>query len=142
MKHRSVSAWFAIACLTVAGSAVAHAAGHEAVARSHSTMAGGKSVTLKGELVDTGCYASHDGKGAKHQACAAKCIANGMPMGLLTADGTVYLVTLDHDNLDPYNQLKGLASQMVAITGPVATRGGMKTIQASEVKSLAGVSAK
>ncbi len=101
-----------------------------------------KATTLKGELVDTGCYLSHGAKGEKHVECATKCIANGMPMGLLTDKGTVYLITLSHENADPYNQLKTMAGQMVEITGPVSTRGGLSSIEADEVKAAATAAAK
>jgi hypothetical protein len=58
-------------------------------------------TTLKGEIVDTGCYIAHEAEGEKHVGCANKCIAGGMPMGLLTADGKLYLITLDHEMADP-----------------------------------------
>ena len=44
-----------------------------------------KPVTLKGEIVDTGCYIAHGAMGEKHKDCASKCIANGMPMGNASA---------------------------------------------------------
>jgi hypothetical protein len=92
---------------------------------------------LTGEVVDTGCYLGHEARGEKHKACATKCIASGMPMGLLTAQGELYLITMSHENADPYNQLKGMAAQTVEISGPVSSRAGMKAIQADAVKLLA-----
>jgi hypothetical protein len=62
------------------------------------------------------------------------CIANGMPMGLLTADGSLYLITLNHSNADPYNQLKGWAAEKVVVTGVTSTRNGVKAIEADAVK--------
>ena len=98
-----------------------------------------KQVTIKGEIVDTGCYLGHGARGEKHKGCASKCIAGGMPMGLLTSDGTLYLLTLDHDNADPYNQAKDMAAQTVEITGTMLSRSGMKAIDVSGVKPLAAV---
>ena len=72
-------------------------------------------------------------KGAGHVSCATKCLAQGMPMGILTSNGTLYLVTLDHDNADPYNDLKGLAGKDVTVTGEMLTRSGMKAITATSV---------
>ena len=92
-----------------------------------------KPVTLKGELVDTGCYLGHEAKGEGHKACATTCIAGGMPMGLLTADGTLYLLTLSHDNADPYKAAKEMAAKMVEITGPVMERGGLKAIEVTAI---------
>jgi hypothetical protein len=125
MKRLFVVAGLLAMTLGVPGAALAKTA----------AAAPAKPATLKGELVDTGCYLSHGARGEKHIECATKCIANGMPMGLLTSDGTVYLVTMSHDNADPYNSLKTMAGKMVAITGPLATRGGMKSIEADEIKA-------
>ena len=90
--------------------------------------------TLLGEVVDTGCYLGHEAKGEKHIGCATKCINGGMPMGLLTDDGTLYLITLNHDNADPYNQLKGMAGKRVTLTGSVMSRGGMNGVDVTGVK--------
>lgn len=100
-----------------------------------------KPVTLKGEIVDTGCYIAHGAMGEKHKDCASKCIANGMPMGLMTADGKLYLLTLDHDNADPYNQCKTMAGAMVEVTGTVAERNGVKAIDVTGVKAVATAAA-
>ena len=103
-------------------------------------MAGHKAEaakTLTGELVDTGCYLGHGARGAKHVEYATKCINGGMPMGLLTSDGTLYLVTLNHDNADPYNHLKAMAGKTVSVTGTVMARNGMKAIDVTEFKSAA-----
>ncbi len=93
-----------------------------------------KPQTITGEVVDTGCYLGHSARGAKHVECATKCIAQGMPMGLLTSNGTLYLLTLNHDNADPYNQLKELAGKTVSVTGVVMSRSGMKGIDVSEAR--------
>ena len=91
--------------------------------------------TVVGELVDTGCYLGHMGKGAGHADCATMCIKRGMPMGVLTHTGVLYLVTMDHDNPDPYNKLKDMAGKNVAVTGHVYNRSGMTAIEIDSVKS-------
>jgi hypothetical protein len=115
-----------IALAACAGPALAHDAHH---------MAGQKVLkkSITGEVVDTGCYLGHAARGEKHISCATKCLNQGMPMGLLTSNGTLYLVTLDHDNADPYNHLKTMAGKTVTVTGELMTRSGMKAIEASEV---------
>ncbi len=44
-----------------------------------------KPVTIQGELIDTACYVASDGdaKGKDHAACAKKCMATGIPAGIL-----------------------------------------------------------
>jgi len=96
-----------------------------------------KPTTLKGEVVDTGCYTAHGASGEKHKECGAKCVANGMPMGLLTKDGKVYLLTPDHDSADAYNKLKDLIDAQVEVTGIVSERGGIKAIDVTDVKPAA-----
>ena len=93
--------------------------------------------TITGEVVDTGCYLSHAAHGEKHVECATKCINQGMPMGLLTDNGTLYLITMNHDNADPYNNLKAQAGKKVSITGTILSRNGMKAIEAEEFKPMA-----
>ena len=117
----------------------AHPAGHSIGA--HTKAAGGPR-TITGELVDTGCYMAHSGHGEKHIPCATKCIANGMPMGLLTSDGTVYLLTMDHDNVDPYNDLKTMAGKMVSVTGTMVARGGLKGLEVTSSKLAAASASK
>src|SRR5260370_1039338 len=52
----------------------------------------GKIVTLVGEIIDISCYTSLGKHGTKHRDCGQKCLKNGQPIGLLTKDGTVYLL--------------------------------------------------
>jgi hypothetical protein len=112
--------------LLAAGIAVAASAQAHEVAK-HQT-------TVMGELVDTGCYLGHNGQGAGHAECAALCINGGMPMGVLTRQGTLYLVTMNHDNPDFYNKLKKMAGKTVAVTGTVFSRSGMKAIEVTTFK--------
>lgn len=91
--------------------------------------------TLTGEIVDTGCYLGHGAKGEAHKSCALKCIAGGMPMGLLVGD-TVYLLTMSHEDADPYNKAKEMAASMVEVTGPVHEMSGMKSIEVTAIKEV------
>src|SRR5689334_9085802 len=122
----------------VAGAAVL--ASTLALAHSASEMKGmamAKPTTMTGEVVDMGCYMAHTATGEKHLSCATKCIANGMPMGLLTANGKLYLITLDHDDYDPYNKLKDWASKQVTLTGVVSERAGMRSIDVTAAQLIA-----
>ena len=98
----------------------------------HATKSS-RATVLTGEVVDTGCYLGHAARGEKHVECATKCINGGMPMALLTKAGTLYLLTMNHDNADPYNSLKGMAGKTVSVKGVVMQKGGMKGIDVSEV---------
>ena len=126
MKRLTVLA-FSLALMITALPAIAHQGHH---------VAGEKVVTktITGEVVDMGCYLGHAARGEKHVSCATKCLNQGMPMGLLTSNGTLYLVTLDHDNAYPFNGLKDMAGKNVTVTGELLTRSGTKAIEASKVQ--------
>jgi hypothetical protein len=54
--------------------------------------------TVTGEIVDFSCYLQVGKHGEKHRDCAQKCFRNGQPIGLLTSDGTMYmLMEEEHD---------------------------------------------
>ncbi len=105
-----------------------------------SAKAAPKVQTWTGEIIDMGCYIGHGAKGEKHKDCATKCIANGMPMGLLTKEGKLVLLTMNHDNPDAYNQCKEWAASMVEVTGTLSERNGIKAIDVTGAKPAAAVS--
>ena len=72
-----------------------------------------KPQSWSGEVVDLGCYMGHGAKGEGHKECGLKCVANGMPMGLLVGGNKVYLLTMSHDNADPFNACKGMVGQQI-----------------------------
>jgi hypothetical protein len=106
-----------------------------AMAAEQPAKAAAKKMALKGEIVDLGCYLGHGARGADHKACATKCIAGGMPFGLLTAEGKLYLLTMNHDNPDPFNKCKDLAAETVVVTGTVMQRNGVMAVDVADVKS-------
>ena len=103
--------------------------------KAEKAEAAAKPATMSGELVDMGCFVGHGASGEKHTECAAKCIAGGMPMGLLTKEGNLYLLTMAHGNADPYNKLKEMAGKQVKVTGPANERAGMKTLEVASAES-------
>jgi hypothetical protein len=59
---------------------------------------GAKEATVVGEIIDFSCYLQIGKHGEKHRSCAQKCFQNGQPIGLLTKDGTLYmLMEEEHD---------------------------------------------
>ena len=93
-------------------------------------------VTLQGEVLDMACYVGHDAKGDDHAGCAKMCVKGGQPMGLLTADGTVYLLYAGHDDSSAYDKTKDFAGTKVEINGKAATNAGFKGIEVQSVKEL------
>jgi len=126
-----------LVAVVAASSFAISAAADQKAAGAKEAKAESKATTLKGEIVDMGCFIGHGARGEKHSDCAAKCIAGGMPMGLLTDKGTVYLLTMNHDNPDAFNQCKEMAAAMVELTGTLGERGGLKAMDVTAVKPMA-----
>src|SRR5438034_1164409 len=68
-------------------------------------------VKVQGEVVDMACYMAKGSKGAAHKACAQMCAKKGVPIGLLTDAGEIYLLLDDHNNADPYDDARKLAGE-------------------------------
>lgn len=91
-------------------------------------------MTVKGEVLDMNCYMDHGAHGAKHAQCAATCIKNGSPVGILGTDGKVYLVVADHSNENPYDEIRKYAAQNVQVSGRYANRNGVQALIIESVK--------
>jgi len=58
----------------------------------------GKPITAIGEVVDFSCYLQLGKHGEAHRSCGQKCVQNNQPIGLLTQNGTLYmLMPEEHD---------------------------------------------
>jgi hypothetical protein len=49
-------------------------------------------AAVTGEVIDLACYYADGASGPGHAACARRCIASGLPVGLKANDGTIYLI--------------------------------------------------
>lgn len=74
---------------------------------------------LSGEVLDLACYIAKGAKGPSHTRCAATCAEHGMPLGLLTGDGKVYILYPKHGAEEGFEQVKKLAGQNAKVTGTV-----------------------
>lgn len=92
-----------------------------------------KTVTIQGEVVCLSCYLSHNAKGESHAKCAIACIKKGLPMGILTDDGKLFVMLEDHAKADAYQQLKKSAAKQVTVTGIVYARSGVTGIAVQKV---------
>lgn len=94
-----------------------------------------KTATLKGEVLDMSCYMGHGAKGSGHKQCAEMCLKKGLPAGLLTSSGQVYLLVEDHDKADAYSTVIKHAADQVEVTGKVANKNGVQALVVEEVKA-------
>ena len=86
--------------------------------------------TVTGEIVDLMCYADHGAMGDKHASCAAKCIKDGGPVGILS-DGKAYLVVGDHKPMN--DQLSEYAGKTITLKGKLASKGGIAVLENVEI---------
>ena len=119
--HRSISRLFVV---TLALAALAGAGRAQ------------EAVTVQGEIVDLACYMSKGSKGPQHRSCAQMCAKKGVPIGLLTDAGEVFLLVDDHDDPDHYDTAKKLAGDRAEISGKKYAKGGMSTIVVGGAKGL------
>ena len=89
-------------------------------------LEGGKAATVTGEVVDVSCYLQLGKRGEAHIACGSKCIANGQPIGILDAEGQLYIVMAEehHPRRDGQVELKTVLGPLLAKT---VTLNGMMT---------------
>lgn len=87
-----------------------------------------KPVTMTGEVIDLYCYMGHQSKGAEHAKCATSCITKGIPVGFLTADGTMYII-VGKDHASANAEVAPFAGRQSTITGKVMENNGVKAIQ-------------
>jgi hypothetical protein len=95
-----------------------------------------KTVTVKGEVIDTYCYALMGAKGESHRQCAIDCFKAGIPAGLLE-NGTnkvfVLLPNKDKTSL-PQNDILEKMGRQASVTGKVYTSGGSNFLTVESIK--------
>lgn len=89
---------------------------------------------IVGEIVDIDCYMRNEARGESHQRCAEACIQAGVPMGLVSTDGQVYLVVEDKNGKEAYETLKKWGAERVRITGDIRQRNGIQSISVKEAE--------
>jgi hypothetical protein len=91
----------------------------------------GSEITVTGEVLDMACYLDHGAQGDKHAGCAQKCISSGLPVGLKSTEGTVYLLIGEHkpanDTLAPY------AAKTITVKGKFVSRDGVNLLENIEI---------
>jgi hypothetical protein len=95
-----------------------------------------EAVTVQGEILDMACYMAEDKKGPSHKSCAQMCAKQGVPIGILTDAGEVYLLIEDHSNNAPYESVKKLAGMRAEVSGKKFVKQGVASIQISADKGL------
>ena len=98
-------------------------------AEAQMSMAEGHEVEFTATVVDLSCKVVFDLSGDDHRMCSQVCADNGVPLGLLSDNGTFYLpVSAAMPGKGGNALLKNHAEHKVTVKGKVIERGGMNTI--------------
>ena len=94
-----------------------------------------KQIELRGEIVDLHCYVAEGDKarGADHAACARRCLEQGQPMGLVSDDGTLWVLSAWHLSSNAYDTAKQLAGKQVVVEGVASERKDVHTLELRRV---------
>ncbi len=114
---------------------------------SSSANAAAKMVEIKGEVIDTWCYFSgvmggEDAViGSAHHTCALWCAAGGIPVGVRTDDGDVYMVLKyeSEDVLAPTDTIMEVQSDTITAKGMHYVRDGVNYIVVEKVVANDGI---
>lgn len=90
-------------------------------------------VTVTGAVVDLSCrFADKPQFGPDHLPCAEMCAKAGVPFGILTEDGKLYLPAVHGENANA--GLMAYLEQQVTATGKVWPAGGAYRIQITKLE--------
>jgi hypothetical protein len=117
------------------------AAGLAAITSPAVASESGERITVTGEAIDTWCYYSgvmggpNAVVGSAHHTCALWCSAGGIPVGLLTEDGTVYMVLKigDDDHSNGGDTQLSIASHSITADGMHYERDGINYLVVSKI---------
>src|SRR3972149_7042344 len=99
------------------------------------TVVYAQTVTVKGEVIDTYCYALMGAKGESHRQCAIDCVKAGIPAGLLEeGTGKVYVLLPSKDKTGLPGGVIDKMGRMASITGKVYTSGGSNFLTVESIK--------
>jgi hypothetical protein len=94
----------------------------------------GERVTIKGEVVDMWCYLEGGDRGPAKKECATACAKAGNPIGLLDANGNLYVAAGLKDHQPAQTILQSRMSDQVTVTGTLVKKGGVQMIYVETAK--------
>ena len=126
MKSIVICTVIAAAVFTTRGVQAAEEHQHE-----HTAAHAEEAVSVTGEVVDMACYIDHGARGEKHAACAKTCIESGLPVGIKSSDGKVYLIIGEHKPLNKAHAEH--AAKTITVKGKLVERDGFRMISNAEI---------
>lgn len=87
-----------------------------------------EAAVVQGEIVDLPCYMVAEGLGATYEACALMCAKQGVPIGVVTDAGALFLLLTESNNPDPFEAARQLAGQRAELTGRLISKHGVASL--------------
>lgn len=103
--------------------------------RKKHSIAQGQEILVKGEVLDMTCYIAYNLSGPEHAKCARICIRNGLPVGIRSKDGKIYLLT-GKPGHSVNAELADYAAKIVTIRGKETMRDGFAQLQVEEIRKF------
>ena len=140
IRHRPIPFrrdWMQILKLAAAiiVSASITAVGFKLSERKRYSIAKGQEILVKGEVLDMTCYIAYNLSGPDHAECARVCIRNGLPVGIKSENGKVYLLT-GKPGHSVNAELADYAAKIVTIKGKESIRDGFAQLQVEEIRKF------
>ena len=140
IRHRPIPFrrdWMQILKLAAAiiVSASITAVGFKLSERKRYSIAQGQEILVKGEVLDMTCYIAYNLSGPEHAKCARICIRNGLPVGIKSENGKVYLLT-GKPGHSVNAELADYAAKIVTIKGKESIRDGFAQLQVEEIRKF------
>lgn len=118
--------FLAAAVFALGGMALARPASAQAPMPKAAAM---ENVEFQAQVVDLSCNLVYNLSGDMHRECAQVCADKGIPLGLLSSDGTYYVpVSTAMPGTGDNVRLKPFAEQKVRVKGKRIRRAGMNSI--------------
>ena len=109
------------------------------VASGAGQAQGGKSVTVKGYVIDSACTFKNHLKKPISSECAEKCARSGSPLVIQAEDGSIYLpISGEMPAVGQNDRLMKYAGQMVTVSGTTYMQGGSRAIVIEKIEAVKG----
>jgi hypothetical protein len=98
---------------------------------------GGRSIEIRGEVVELGCYLRDGARGEGHRACAMACLKNGGQLGIVQDDtGQLFPLAGATPASDPSAAARQHVAAHVFVRGQLFERNGARVVVVEELTRL------
>ena len=126
-----------IPCLLLLGTGIVPGNVMAAPQTSPQVLPTGLPTTIRGEVVDTGCYVIGNRHGARHRQCAIACARSGQDLGVLEEEtGLLYVEIRDQQDRAVRSQLLPFVARQVEVRGDPHIQGGLRGMRINRVRGL------